>query len=101
MALVRVARLEDLQSLDSLIERLTAIEAGGPPIRHADAPPAKKRGGRAEAASTPTPVRAAPAEAGDGRARSKSVPRATGAPWPAKEARPTTGQDEDGRPRGR
>jgi DNA polymerase-3 subunit gamma/tau len=48
MALVRVARLEDLESLDELIERLTAIDAGGPPPRRPETPPAKKKGSGVE-----------------------------------------------------
>ncbi len=53
MALVRVARLEDLQSLDSLVDRLTAIEAGGPPLKRPDPVPAKKKGGQAETVGAP------------------------------------------------
>ncbi len=45
MALVRVARLEDLESLDNVIERLAAMEAGGPLLRRPEARAAKKRAG--------------------------------------------------------
>ncbi len=48
MALVRVARLEDLESLDSVIERLTAAEAGLPPARRPETPSAKKKSVPAE-----------------------------------------------------
>jgi DNA polymerase-3 subunit gamma/tau len=48
MALVRVARLEDLESLDALVDRLAAIEAGNPPPRRVDASIAKKKGLAAE-----------------------------------------------------
>lgn len=51
MALVRVARLEDLESLDALIDRLALIEGGGPPTRRHDASVAKKKGLAAEEGS--------------------------------------------------
>ena len=53
MALVRIARIEDLESLDTLVDRLTALEAGGPPPRSPAAASAKKKGGRAETAGSP------------------------------------------------
>jgi DNA polymerase-3 subunit gamma/tau len=54
MALVRVARLEDLESLDGLIERLTVPESGGPaPVRRAKTAPAKKKDGGVEVIGTP------------------------------------------------
>ncbi len=52
MALVRVARMEDLESLDVLVDRLTAMDAGGPPSRAPAAASAKKKGGRAETAGS-------------------------------------------------
>ncbi len=61
MALVRVARLEDLESLDALIDRLGSIEGGSPTPRRGDGAAAKKKGLVAEAASrtavhSPIPV---------------------------------------------
>jgi DNA polymerase-3 subunit gamma/tau len=49
MALVRVARLEDLESLDAVIERLASLDAGGPPVRRPETRTAKKKGARVEA----------------------------------------------------
>ena len=43
MSLVRVARLEDMASLESLIERLTALESGAPPIRRQETQAVKKK----------------------------------------------------------
>jgi DNA polymerase-3 subunit gamma/tau len=43
MALVRVARLEDMATLGSLVERLTALESGAPPIRRPEATGVKKK----------------------------------------------------------
>lgn len=51
MALVRVARLEDLEALDALIDRLASIEGGSPPLRRTDGLAAKKKGLVAEAGS--------------------------------------------------
>lgn len=60
MALVRVARLEDLESMDALLDRLTALEAGSPVPRRSDSSAAKKKGVRAESIS-PTPAPGSPA----------------------------------------
>ncbi|MHB1560796.1 MAG: DNA polymerase III subunit gamma/tau, partial [Isosphaeraceae bacterium] len=61
MALVRVARLEDLESLDALIDRLASIEGGNPPSRRVEGQAAKKKGLAAEvegraAVNGPTPA---------------------------------------------
>ncbi len=67
MALVRVARLEDLTALDTLIERLSALESGGPLIRKPESGPGKKKSRvsenvlPAEPASPPMTPAAAPA----------------------------------------
>ena len=53
LALVRIARLEDLEALDTLVERLTAIEAGAPPPRRPDAVAAKKKREPAELSGPP------------------------------------------------
>jgi DNA polymerase-3 subunit gamma/tau len=45
MALVRVARLEDLESLDTLVGRLASLESGAPAPRKPDAGVAKKKFG--------------------------------------------------------
>jgi DNA polymerase-3 subunit gamma/tau len=54
MALVRVARLDDLESLGSLVERLGAMEGGSPIPRRPDASAAKKKGEGAESLGTST-----------------------------------------------
>jgi DNA polymerase III subunit gamma/tau len=56
MALVRISRMEDLESLDSLVERLSVLEAGGTPARRPEPGVAKKGGTGAEMAGT-APVR--------------------------------------------
>ena len=43
MALVRVARLEDMETLEALVERLTALESGAPAVRRPEADAAKKK----------------------------------------------------------
>ena len=48
MALVRVARLEDLTALDTLVERLSALESGAPAARRVEAGPGKKKSGPSE-----------------------------------------------------
>ncbi len=48
MALVRLARLEDFESLDSILHRLASMEDGTPVPRRQDSDPAKKKGSRAE-----------------------------------------------------
>jgi DNA polymerase-3 subunit gamma/tau len=60
MAMVRIARLEDLESLDVLVERLAVMEAGGTPSRRLDVSIAKKKGERAETSGTATVAAPAP-----------------------------------------
>jgi DNA polymerase-3 subunit gamma/tau len=80
MALVRIARLEDLQSLDSLVERLGVLEAGGPPARRSEPITAKKKGGSAEIAGT---IAAFPPKLPLNDAAPKEVvPKLSGAPTP-------------------
>ena len=43
LALVRVARLENLDELSELVERLAALESGSPPPRKTSAPSVKKK----------------------------------------------------------
>jgi DNA polymerase-3 subunit gamma/tau len=99
MALVRVARLEDLESLDNLVERLNALETGGPPMRRPEPGPARARGVRADGAGSvavaspgggsgsPAAPRAAAdrARAGDGRSERAAVATA----GPARAGSPT------------
>jgi DNA polymerase-3 subunit gamma/tau len=68
MALVRVARLEDLTALDTLVERLSALESGAPAVRRPEGGSAKKKSrvsevgvAPAELASPPMTQAAAPA----------------------------------------
>ena len=48
MAIVRVARLEDLTTVETLIDRLSALESGGPIARKAEVLGAKKKFGVTE-----------------------------------------------------
>ncbi len=50
MALVRVARLEDLEELNSLVERLSSLESGVPVVRKPEAGTGKKNPGVSERA---------------------------------------------------
>ena len=103
MALVRVARLEDLQSLDSLIEttRLPSKPEGRPSATPTLRPQKKRAWRLKRRALQLRSERRRRRPAIGRRPHGKSVSTATGAPRPAKEARPTTGQDNTGRPRGR
>ena len=62
LALVRIARLEDLTDLGALVERLSALESGsGPIVRRPDLAAARRNQAAPEAASAP--VRPTPAPA--------------------------------------
>jgi DNA polymerase III subunit gamma/tau len=89
MALVRVARLEDMQSLDSMIDRLAALEGGGPVVRRTEATSAKKRGGPAETAGSPPARPATPGPARDQPVTVSAASEPDGAPKAGREpARP-------------
>ena len=81
MALVRVARLEDLESLDTLLERLTTLEAGGPAVRRPETAPARKKGTRVEGTgttSTAAPPVVPSESASPGRPQTPPEPGRTG-----------------------
>jgi DNA polymerase III subunit gamma/tau len=62
LALVRIARLEDLTDLGTLVERLSALESGsGPIVRRPDLAAARRNQAAPEAASAPVLPTPAPA----------------------------------------
>ena len=62
MALVRLARLEDFESLDSVLHRLASLEDGTPVPRRPESDPAKKKGSRAEIEGERSPARSTASE---------------------------------------
>jgi hypothetical protein len=54
LALIRVAQLEDLRTLHTLVERLTALETGAPLVRRREGGGEKKKQGPMESSSGPT-----------------------------------------------
>ena len=89
MALVRIARLEDLEPIDSIVEKLAILDSGGVPARRPEPPSARRRGGPAETTGTPSAPVATPARSDRG---SDTEPR-TGSP----RAGEVNGREEGGR----
>ncbi len=98
VALVRIARLEELTSLSELVERLAALESGTPPLRRPDSGSVKVTASMPEAkapaiAQPPAPIDvAAPARPAvmPARAEAASVPPGEPAASPPSEASQVT-----------
>jgi DNA polymerase-3 subunit gamma/tau len=85
IALVRVARLENLSELGELVERLAALESGGSAPHRSAAPSVKKKLSPAE--QPPESPRAPPTDAGPAAVRAEQS-RIVQASSPAPEATP-------------